>query len=213
MVLWHSVCKAVVVCFIAGTCHQIGVYGTCSIQPDQNGHVIIDSNSVTGIADQTFRGCESLVSVHITSDSITSIGTYAFKECGSLVSVNMGDSITSIGYQAFEDCGSLVICTIQPDQNGHVIIDSNSDTAIKAFAFISCSSLVSVNITSDSVKALVMLHSDSVPVLSRWTWAIVLQALEILHLMTVTILSRWTSAIVSQVLGIMHLNPATVLSR
>ena len=54
-------------------------------------------NSVTGIGDFAFEGCENLTSV-VIPDSVTYIGVGAFAECAGLTSVVIPDSVTRIGY-------------------------------------------------------------------------------------------------------------------
>jgi hypothetical protein len=71
------------------------------------GHVVIP-DSATTMAINGFPACNSmpLMSVRI-SDSVTSIAQQAFRNCQSLTSVWIGDSVTACGQFAFGQCGSL----------------------------------------------------------------------------------------------------------
>ena len=63
-------------------------------------------NSVTGIGDWAFYGCEDLAQITLP-DSVTSIGEGAFNDCKSLTRVNVPKGVTSIGRLTFGYCGSL----------------------------------------------------------------------------------------------------------
>ena len=60
-----------------------------------------NSNPVTSIGNEAFKGCTGLASVTIP-DSVTSIGDWAFFGCTVLTSVTIPDSVTNIGYDAFD---------------------------------------------------------------------------------------------------------------
>ena len=63
-------------------------------------------NSVTSINDNTFEGCENLMSVDIPN-SVTSIGSFAFANCTNLKELTIPDSVTVIKGCAFEGCKNL----------------------------------------------------------------------------------------------------------
>lgn len=71
-----------------------------SIPDEYNGKPVV------GVADNTFRDCENLVSVQIP-DSVKSIGKLAFQNCPSLKSVSIGRGVETLGKQAFGDCHEL----------------------------------------------------------------------------------------------------------
>ena len=75
-----------------------------SYRAKEANYVIPDS--VTGIGNGAFSGCDSLTSINIP-DSVTTIGNRAFSGCKSLKSINIPNSVTSIGYCAFEECDYL----------------------------------------------------------------------------------------------------------
>lgn len=64
-----------------------------------------------GIANEVFKNCTSLTSVHFP-DSMAMISPSAFKGCTSLSSVNFPDNITLIGAEAFYDCSSLKLTSV-----------------------------------------------------------------------------------------------------
>ena len=97
--------------------------------------------SFSGIADEAFVGCQSLVDVKIP-EGVTSIGTGAFFNCENLTSVTFPSSLTSIGASAFKQCWKLTSVDI-PD----------GVTSISGYAFQDCHELTSVKIPS-SVKSI-----------------------------------------------------------
>ena len=114
-------------------------------------------NSVTGIGNYAFSGCNNFTSMTIP-DTITSIGDFAFYCCRDLTSVTIPDSVTSIGYGAFSGCSGLTSVTI-PDsvtgigsetfRNCHgltSVMIPDTVTSIETYAFASCSGLSFVTI-------------------------------------------------------------------
>ena len=81
-----------------------------------------------GIANEVFKNCTSLTSVHFP-DSMAIISSYAFSGCTSLSSVNFPDNITLIGSNAFDDCSSLKLTSI---------VFPESVEVIESYAFDSC---------------------------------------------------------------------------
>lgn len=90
---------------------------------------IIDSCTVTKIADSAFKDCTKLVGVVIPEtvksiglntfegctllsdvtlpESVPSISGYMFKDCTSLEEINIPDTVTSVGFNSFDGCTSL----------------------------------------------------------------------------------------------------------
>ncbi len=90
------------------TCSVVGI-GTCT-----DCYIVIppvspEGDSVTSIADNAFRYCNSIAFL-IIPDSVTYIGEEAFYYCGSLVSVELGKGLTweGIGKNAFRACPKLI---------------------------------------------------------------------------------------------------------
>ena len=96
-------------------------------------------NSVTSINDNTFEGCENLMSVDIPN-SVTSIGSSAFANCTNLKELTIPNSVTVIKGGAFNYCTSLNNVRI-PD----------SVKKIEYSAFDSCTNLTDIYIP-DSVQ-------------------------------------------------------------
>ncbi len=85
--------------------------------------------SVTGIADEAFKGCTVLTSIKIPS-SVKHIGGYAFTKCAALESVTLAEGLTDIGRYAFQFCTSLTLIAIP-----------ESVTYIGRYAFNNCDNL------------------------------------------------------------------------
>ena len=96
----------------------------------------IESNPVTAIGTEAFKGSTSLTSVTIP-EGVTSIGERAFENCSSLKSVTIPSSVTSIIQYAFCNCTSLTSINIP-----------TSVTSIEDGTFFGCSSLISITIPS-----------------------------------------------------------------
>ena len=95
---------------------------------------IIIPNSVTSIGDRAFDSCKDLQQITIPN-SVTGIGRAAFYGCESLQRITIPDSVTSIGDRAFDSCKDLQQITI-----------SNSVTSIGVLVFGGCSSLQQITI-------------------------------------------------------------------
>ncbi|MBO7069012.1 MAG: leucine-rich repeat domain-containing protein [Bacteroidaceae bacterium] len=91
-------------------------------------------NSVSGIGDGAFSACSGLTSI-IIPNSVTVINDYAFSGCSGLNSVTIPNSVTGIGKNAFSGCVGLTSVTIP-----------NSVTSIGENAFAMCIHLASVTI-------------------------------------------------------------------
>ncbi len=91
-------------------------------------------SSVTEIANQTFWGCGSLISVEIPN-TISIIGNGVFCNCLNLTSVIIPNSVTEIGISAFASCISL-----------KSIVIPSSVTTINLGAFSYCYNLVDITI-------------------------------------------------------------------
>ena len=119
-------------------------------------------NSVTGIGQKAFNGCEGLTDVTIPNNvtsigewafsgcklasvtflnGITSIESYAFAYCTDLTSIKFPNSVTTIGRKAFTGCTSLTSITIP-----------NSVTSIERSALVGCSNLESIVVESGNTK-------------------------------------------------------------
>ena len=96
----------------------------------------IESNPVTAIGTEAFKGSTRLTSVTIP-EGVTSIGERAFENCSSLKSVTIPSSVTSIIQYAFCNCTSLTSINIP-----------TSVTSIEEATFFGCSSLISITIPS-----------------------------------------------------------------
>ncbi len=96
----------------------------------------IESNPVTAIGTEAFKGSTSLTSVTIP-EGVTFIGERAFENCSSLKSVTIPSSVTSIIQYAFCNCTSLTSINIP-----------TSVTSIEEATFFGCSSLISITIPS-----------------------------------------------------------------
>ncbi|MBR1531098.1 MAG: leucine-rich repeat protein [Eubacterium sp.] len=90
-------------------------------------------NSVISITDDSFYGCNNLLSVTI-SDSVTTIGDFAFAFMYNLSSLTMGNKVSIIGDQAFSGCKITQI------------VLQKSVEKIGQSVFSECNKLVSVTI-------------------------------------------------------------------
>ncbi len=71
--------------------------------------VTFESNDVTLIGDQAFRGCTNLATVVLTT-GLESIGNQAFENCINLRNINLEvTQVTSIGQAAFANTTALKI--------------------------------------------------------------------------------------------------------
>lgn len=86
-------------------------------------------NTVTGIGDWAFGGCNELTTIAIPN-SVTSIGEGAFEWCNSLTTITIPNLVTNIDNYTFNGCRSLTTITIP-----------NSITSIGDGAFDWCNSL------------------------------------------------------------------------
>ncbi len=90
--------------------------------------VYIIPDGVTTIGEQSFEGCDSLLSV-IIPESVTIIEDYAFSLCSNLITIIIPEGVTSIGWDAFSLCVSLnsVYCkAITPPSGGFLMFDYNA---------------------------------------------------------------------------------------
>ena len=142
-------------------------YGTGSTNKSpfyQNGEIknVIIGEGITGIGDNTFRGCSSLETVSIPS-GVKSINYYAFAYCRNLASADLPDGLEYIGNSAFYETGmkSIVI----PDTvtelgegafsycfNAKTLKISSNLKVIPAGAFSFCEKLKTVEIPDGVTK-------------------------------------------------------------
>jgi hypothetical protein len=69
---------------------------------------IVIPEGITEIRPNTFRDCQSLISVTLP-ESLTYIGGYAFKGCTSLKEITIPKNVTKLGSKMFESCKSITI--------------------------------------------------------------------------------------------------------
>lgn len=98
----------------------------------------LDGNTVKGIAERAFFGCQSLKSV-VVPETVDYIGEYAFYNCKSMQTIVLPKKMSRIDTAAFYNCQSLASVTI-PDG-----VEEISD-----YTFEYCNSLMSV-VIPDSV--------------------------------------------------------------
>lgn len=67
--------------------------------------------TVTAFGSESFRNCDSLVTVAVPN-GVTSIPNYCFYDCDGLQKVEMPAGITSIGYESFYSCDNLNEATL-----------------------------------------------------------------------------------------------------
>ena len=118
---------------------------------------ILFSGSLARIGDYAFNGCSGLQYAYIP-DSIEEIGRYAFSGCNSLAELSLPDGLTSINDGCFENCGitqlkfpSALVSIGNNAFNSSAleIVDLSGCLELKEIkdrAFISCSSLKTVNL-------------------------------------------------------------------
>ena len=118
---------------------------------------ILFSGSLARIGDYAFNGCSGLQSAYIP-DSVEKIGSYAFSGCNSLAELSLPDGLTSINDGCFENSGitqlkfpSALVSIGNNAFNSSAleIVDLSGCLELKEIkdrAFISCSSLKTVNL-------------------------------------------------------------------
>ena len=99
----------------------------------------IIGNSVTGIGNYAFYGCNKMTTVFIPN-SVTNIGNSAFSGCNNLKTVSIPNNVTSIGSYAFYGCDKLTTVSIP-----------NSVTSIGNSAFSGCDNLKTISINSNAI--------------------------------------------------------------
>jgi len=90
--------------------------------------------TVTGIGDDAFAGCENMTTITIP-DGVSKIGSRAFDSCSNLSSITIPESVTGIGDHAFFGC-SLLQAVVVPD----------SVEELGVWVFSGCSSLECVDL-------------------------------------------------------------------
>jgi hypothetical protein len=118
--------------------------------------------AVTGIGDDVFRNCVTLVEVTIP-DAVKSIGDRAFSDCLLLPVITVPKNVTTIGVSVFERCEALIKADVLSPVIGKSMFFhasnlamaelSDSITVIPEMAFKECRKLTRVNIPS-SLKSI-----------------------------------------------------------
>lgn len=99
---------------------------------------IVITGGVTGIGNDSFRGCSGLTDVTIP-DSVKRIGSYAFEDCSVLEYVSIPDGVTTIQDHAFAGCAGLTTMYIPAGV-----------TLIEHSVFYRCASLYAIYVSSDN---------------------------------------------------------------
>ena len=103
-------------------------------------------NTVTTIADNAFRGCETLTTIHIPH-SVSYIGTGAFDGCHGLTSMTVDAQNTH--YDSRENCNAIINTSTNTLIAGcRNTVIPNSVTSIAGEAFRYCRHLTSITIPS-----------------------------------------------------------------
>lgn len=120
------------------------------------------ANSVTSIGDQAFSRCNNMTTV-VYPNTVTIIGTGMFTACEKLIQVTNATGVTSIGDNAFHLCGELTNVEFSAVINNIGIsgfescskltsIGTSSIKGLSDYSFSHCTSLTSINISSDYSK-------------------------------------------------------------
>ena len=142
--LVHRVPAPTLVRYSDGTARSLGLEGTLSVGqiPDyENAVEVAVGELVTGVGDDAFDNCASLVRVTMPP-TVTSIGHSAFFGCVSLTSVAMSEGLQTIRAGAFTECKALDGVTIP-----------SSVTSIGDEAFWNCPALYSVTFVGKDAAA------------------------------------------------------------
>ncbi len=109
-------------------------------------------DSVTSIADSTFRGCTALTSVTIHG-SVTTIGAEVFYGCTSLESIKVeeGNTVYSSEGGVLFNKSKTNLMQYPAGKNDSSYVIPDSVTYIKEYAFYGCTSLESVTIPGKDI--------------------------------------------------------------
>ena len=120
---------------------------------------IVLPSSITILGEQTFSGCEALEIVEFGS-GITKIPSSAFFRCTKLANVSLSESIKTIADNAFCECYQLTyidlrrVETIEGRAFAYTGLTSlyipRTTTSISSEAFNGCSSLTTLEVSSDN---------------------------------------------------------------
>lgn len=133
---------------------------------------LVLSETITGLKQYAFYGCDSLVSLE-TSNTLSTIGKGAFQGCTHLETVKLGASINTLGDAAFKDCNCLSQIEVVAENNAYSTVNNvlynksqtvvvlappaknyanfalpNTITNIGAYAFSNCTQLTSLTLPS-----------------------------------------------------------------
>lgn len=100
---------------------------------------VIEGYNVTALANEAFKGKNTLLSV-VIPDTVTTIGRECFSGCTLLGTVELGKNVTSIGSKAFENCIVLTSISIP-----------KSTTSIGDLTFSGCKALSSIKVDSSNL--------------------------------------------------------------
>jgi len=114
---------------------------------------------LTGIGNDTFKECDTLVGIKLPASGITAIGDYAFYKCTGLTGIILPNGVLTIGKYAFYGCTGLAGTIVIPVGvttigeyafygciNITVITIPASVTVIGINAFTDCAKLTAINV-------------------------------------------------------------------
>ena len=104
---------------------------------------LVIPDGITGIKNETFRGCTQITSLTIP-EGVTTIGQYAFNTCTALTRVTFPESLTTLRRGAFSGCISLETVALPA-----------AVTELEYSVFMACSSLADITSLATTPPAIV----------------------------------------------------------